>query len=71
MRVMQDLTALRERLHSQTGQTLSIAATTCRMVSTDEFRQEIEAGGLRIREAGLTETVPGLSSMLFAIMESE
>lgn len=63
--------ALRERLHSQTGQTLSIAATTCRMVSTDEFRQEIEAGGLRIREAGLTETVPGFSSMLFAIMESE
>lgn len=60
---------LQERQHSQTGQTLSIAATTCRMVSADEFRQEIEVGGLRIRESGLTETVPGFSSMLYAIME--
>lgn len=63
--------ALQERAHSQTGQTLSIAATTCRMVSADEFRREIKDSGLRIREAGLTETVPGFSSMLYAVVDTE
>ena len=61
--------ALQERQHSQTGQTLSIAATTCRMVSADEFRREIKGSGLRIREAGLTESVPGFSSMLYAVVD--
>lgn len=63
--------ALQERQHSQTGQTLSIAATTCRMVSAEEFRREIKDSGLRIREAGLTESVPGFSSMLYAVVDTE
>lgn len=63
--------ALQERAHSQTGQTLSIAATTCRMVSADEFRREIKDSGLRIREAGLTESVPGFSSMLYAVVDTK
>ena len=63
--------SLQERQHSQTGQTLSIAATTCRMVSADEFRKEIEARGMYIQEAGLTENVPGFSSMLYTVMEPE
>ena len=62
--------SLQEREHSQTGQMLSVAATSCRMVSQEEFRREIEANGLRIREIGLTETVPGFSSMLYAIVEA-
>lgn len=62
--------SLQEREHGQTGQMLSVAATSCRMVSHEEFRWEIEAAGLRIREMGLTKTVPGFSSMLYAFVEA-
>ena len=45
---------LQERTHQQSGQKMMIALTSCRIVTRDEFREEIERAGLVIAEMGDT-----------------
>ena len=45
---------LQERTHQQSGQKMMIASTSCRIVTRDEFREEIERAGLAIAEMGDT-----------------
>ena len=45
---------LQERTHQQSGQKMMIASTSCRIVTRDEFREEIERAGLVIAEMGDT-----------------
>ena len=45
---------LQERTHQQSGQKMMIASTSCRIVTRDEFREEIERVGLAIAEMGDT-----------------
>ena len=60
---------LQERRHEPTGRVVSIAGTSCRMVSWDTLRREVERNGLRIVESGLTAAPPDFPQMMYALVE--
>ena len=45
---------LQERTHQRSGQRMLLASTSCRIVTRETFRREIEAAGLTIAEMGDT-----------------
>ncbi len=45
---------LQERRHDQSGRTLQLASTSCRVVTRECFREELERAGLTIAELGDT-----------------
>ncbi|MBQ4580575.1 MAG: class I SAM-dependent methyltransferase [Clostridia bacterium] len=45
---------LQERTHGQSGQKMLLTSTSCRIVTRDEFREEIQRVGLHIAEMGNT-----------------
>ena len=62
---------LRERVHSQTEKKLHIAATSCRIVSFQTLRGELERNGLVICRQGVSDREPGFSQMMYAIVKKE
>lgn len=60
---------LQERTHGQTGETLLLAGTSCRMVAWDTFLSEIRESGLSVAEYGLTEVPPDFPLMMYAVIE--
>ena len=56
----------REREHPSGKMT--VASTSCRMVSFGTFRREIERNGLHIIEDGLTDAMPEFNSLLYAVV---
>lgn len=60
---------LQQRTHQQSGKTLHIAGTSCRMVSFEIFRQELARNGLRIEEEGLTAVEPDFPVMMYAVVK--
>lgn len=60
---------LQERVHRQTGRTLLMAGTSCRMVSFPTFRQELEENGLEILQQGITAVEPDFPQMMFAVVK--
>ena len=59
---------LQDRIHQQTGTKVKIAGTSCRMVTFADFENELRNNGLTIIEKGITETVPGFSQMMYAVV---
>ena len=45
---------MQERTHQQSGQTMLLTSTSCRIVTREDFRAEIERAGLAIAEMGDT-----------------
>ena len=60
--------SLQERIHEQSGKTLHIASTSCRMVDFPAFQNELEANGLAILEKGITAIEPDFSQMMYAVV---
>ena len=60
---------LQDRVHEPTGRMVRIAGTSCRMVSCDTFRRELERNGLHILEAGITPVPPDFPQMMYALVE--
>lgn len=58
---------LQERTHAESGKTLSLAGTSCRMVDWDTFLREITENGLTTVEHGLTSVEPDFPVMMYAI----
>ena len=58
----------RERLHEASGRVLKIANTSCRVVTMDKLRQEIEDNGLTILETGHTAVEPDFPEMIYAVV---
>ena len=56
------------RCHGKTGQTMEIAATSCRMVTLPRFHEEMERNGLKILKAGLTASEPDFPVMMYALV---
>jgi len=56
------------RVHQATGRAMELAATSCRMVTMAQWRQEIAAAGLQVLESGLTECHPDFSSLMYAVI---
>lgn len=59
---------LQERTHSQSGEKLLLAGTSCRMVLWDSFLEEIRENGLTVEEYGLTEVPPDFPVMMYAVV---
>lgn len=59
---------IQERIHEQTGRTVQIAGTSCRMVSFNSFRKELTQNGLQILKEGLTSVEPDFPQMMFAVV---
>lgn len=60
---------LQERTHQESGRTLKMAGTSCRMVSFPTFEAELARNGLEILEKGFTSIENHFSEMMYAIVK--
>lgn len=58
----------RDRLHEASGKVLHIANTSCRVVTMEKLRHEIEDNGLTILETGHTVVEPDFPEMIYAVV---
>ena len=61
--------ALQTRTHSETGEKLQLAGTSCRMVDWESFLREIRENGLNVMEHGLTAVEPDFPVMMYAVVK--
>ena len=61
---------LQARTHEQTGKTVQIAATSCRMVGFDTFRVELNRNGLVILKEGITQAPPDFPMLMYAVVKT-
>lgn len=57
------------RIHQETGMELSVASTSCKMVSFDTFREELRRAGFSVVEDGLTEVPPDFPVIMYAVVK--
>ena len=60
-----------ERTHGETGKTVQIANTSCRIVSFMTFEEELTRNGLEIINHGITAVEPDFPQMMFAVVKSK
>lgn len=58
-----------KRTHQQTGQEVTVAATSCRMVNFETLEKEISDNGLRIVEKGITSIDPDFPQIMYAVVK--
>lgn len=63
--------SLQERTHEQSGKTLHIASTSCRMVDFPTFRTELARNGLTVLQEGQTAIEPDFTEMMYAVVRRE
>lgn len=61
---------LQERTHQQSGQKMLLTSTSCRIVTREEFRQEIGRAGFEIAEMGNTSW-DGAAFAMYAIVRKQ
>ena len=61
---------LQERTHEQTGKTVQIAGTSCRMVNFETFHTELNRNGLRILKEGFTSAPPDFPMLMYAVVKA-
>lgn len=61
---------LQARTHYQTGKTLMLAGTSCRMVSVHTFVKELNANGLAVLKQGFTSVEPDFPQMMYAVVKA-
>ena len=59
---------LQQRVHEQSGKTVHIASTSCRIVSQKTFRDELVHSGLHPLEMGITAVEPDFPQMMYAVV---
>lgn len=60
---------LQQRTHEESGKSLLIAGTSCRMVSFSTFETEIDRSGLNLLEMGSTSVEPDFPQMMYAVVK--
>lgn len=60
-----------ERVHEETGKTVQIANTSCRIVSFATFEKELVHNGIEIIKQGITAVEPDFPQMMFAVVKSK
>ena len=63
--------SLQERIHEQSGKTVHIASTSCRMVDFPTFRAELEQNGFAILQEGQTAIEPDFTQMMYAVVHRQ
>ncbi len=61
---------IQERLHQQTGKSVQIASTSCRVVSFDTFHKELKRNGFIVVKEGNTFVEPDFPQMMFAVVRA-
>ena len=59
---------LQERTHGESGKTLKIAGTSCRVVNFSAFKRELARNGLAIIKQGVTAVEPDFPQMMYAVV---
>ncbi len=62
---------LRERTHEQTGKTVQVANTSCRVVDFETFRCELKRNQLTILEEGITAAPPDFPVLMYAVVKGD
>ena len=62
---------VRERLHEPSGKVLRLANTSCRVVTSETFLNEIQQSGLAILESGHTAVEPDFPEMIYAVVSKK
>lgn len=57
-----------QRVHEQTGESVCIASTSCRMISFAFFEEELRRSRLRVLQKGINTTTPGFTHMMYAVV---
>ena len=60
-----------ERIHGETGKTVQIANTSCRIVNFATFEEELVRNGFEIINQGITAVEPDFPQMMFAVVKSK
>ncbi len=60
-----------ERVHEETGKTVQIANTSCRIVSFAAFEKELVRNGLEIIKQGITAVEPDFPQMMFVVVKGK
>ena len=60
---------LQDRTHGESGKTLKIAGTSCRVVNFSTFEQELTRNGLAIVKQGVTAVEPDFPQMMYAVVK--
>ena len=60
---------LQQRTHEESGKSLLLAGTSCRMVSFSTFETEIDRSGLNLLEMGSTSVEPDFPQMMYAVVK--
>ena len=61
---------IQNRIHEQTGKTVQIAGTSCRMVNFQTFEKELRQNCLIIMRQGVTAIEPDFPQMMFAVVRA-
>lgn len=62
---------LQDRTHEQTGRSVQIASTSCRMVNFSTFEKELNRNGLVILKQGITTIEPDFSHVMYAVVKQD
>jgi hypothetical protein len=62
---------LQDRTHEQTGKTVRIAGTSCRMVNFETLHAELKRNGLCVLEEGVTSAPPDFPMLMYAVVKGE
>jgi hypothetical protein len=62
---------LQKRTHDESGQSLMLAGTSCRMVSFPSFESEMRGHGLKILKTGMTRIETVFSEIMYAVVGKE
>ena len=60
-----------DRKHDATGKVVTIAGTSCRVVSFDTLANEIKASRLVINQKGNTSVLPDFQSMIYVVVRKQ
>ena len=62
---------LQERTHEQTGKTVKIASTSCRMVNFDTLHEELRRNRLILLQEGITAAPPDFPVLMYTVVKGE
>ena len=62
---------LQNRIHEPTGKQVQIASTSCRMVSFETLRNELQRNGLVILQEGMTAAPPDFPQLMYVVVKGE
>lgn len=62
---------LQTRKHEQTGQQVTIASTSCRMVSFATLHNELDRNGLKLVKEGITSAPPDFPWLMYAVVKTD